>query len=70
MNDTDEIKEWHTHSAKLKVAAVLMMDGIPFNFNPERGIVFTAPDFYVERLKDRLVNAYGCSKKPIINKIR
>lgn len=70
MNDPDEIKEWKTHSAKHKVAAVLMMDGICFSFDPDNGIVFTAPDFYVERLKERLVCAYGCSKRPIINEIK
>ncbi len=69
MNDTDEIKEWQTHSAKHKVAAVLMMDGICFSFDPENGIVFTAPDFYVEKLKYRLVTSFGCSVKPIINEI-
>lgn len=70
MSETDEIKEWQTHSAKHKVAAVLILDGINFSFDPENGIVFTAPDFYVERLKERLVCAYGCSKRPIITEIK
>ena len=70
MSEKEEIKEWHTHSAKHKVAAVLMLDGICFSFNPENGIVFTAPDFYVERLKERLVCAYGCSKRPIITEVK
>ena len=70
MSETDEIKEWQTHSAKHKVAAVLMLDGICFSYNPENVIVFTAPDFYVERLKERLLRAYGCSKRPIINEIK
>ena len=70
MSETDEIKEWQTQSSKHKVAAVLILDGINFCFDPENGIVFTAPDFYVERLKERLVYAYGCSMKPIINEIK
>ena len=32
----------------------------------DNGIVFTAPELYVERMKERLVNCYGCSLKPII----
>ena len=58
----DEIKEWKTQSVKHKIA----MDGISFSYNEEDGIVFTAPEFYVERMKERLVNCYGCSLKPII----
>lgn len=69
MSDIDEIKEWQTHSVKLKVAAVLILDGVSFSYNEENGIMFTAPDFYVESLKERLICAYGCSKRPIINEI-
>ncbi len=32
--------------------------------------MFTAPEFYVEKLKERLMYAYGCSLKPIINEIK
>lgn len=70
MSETDEIKEWQTHSAKTRVAAVLMLDKIPFSYDAENGITFTAPDFYVEKLKDRLVYAHGCSVRPIINEIK
>lgn len=70
MSETDEIKEWQTHSAKTKVAAVLMLDKIPFSYDEENGIMFTAPDFYVEKLKDRLVYAHGCSVRPIINEVK
>ncbi len=69
MSSNDEIKEWQTQSFKVQVARVLMMDGVSFCYNEENGIVFTAPDFYVENLKDRLT-AYGSSIKPIINEIK
>lgn len=62
----DEIKEWKTQSVKHKVATVLMLDGINFSFNPKDGIVFAAPESYVERMKYRMVTCYGCSLKPII----
>ena len=70
MSDNDEIKVWQTQSVKHKVAAVLMMDGVSFSYTEEDGIVFTAPDFYVEKLKYRLVTVFGCSKKPTINEIK
>lgn len=70
MSETDEIKEWQTHSVKHKVAAVLILDGVSFSYNEENGIMFTAPDFYVEKLKYRLVYAYGCSVRPIINEVK
>lgn len=70
MSETDEIKEWQTQSSKHKVATVLILDGVPFSFNEENGIMFTAPEFYVEKLKERLMYAYGCSVRPIINEIK
>lgn len=70
MSETDEIKEWQTQSSKFKVAFVLMMDGVSFHYDEENGITFTAPDFYVEKLKDRLVYAHGCSVRPIINEVK
>lgn len=70
MEETDEIKEWQTQSVKHKVATVLILDGVPFNYNEEDGIMFTAPEFYVEKLKERLMCAYGCSLKPIINEVK
>lgn len=70
MSETDEIKEWQTQSVKHKVATVLILDGVPFSFNEENGIMFTAPECYVEKLKERLMYAYGCSLKPIINEIK
>lgn len=70
MSETDEIKEWQTHSVKHKVAFVLMMDGVSFHYDEENGITFTAPDFYVEKLIHRLVYAHGCSKRQIINEVK
>lgn len=70
MGETDEIKEWQTHSAMHKIAGVLILDKISFSFTEEDGIVFTAPDFYVERLKQRLVCCYGCRRCPEINEIK
>lgn len=51
---------------KHKIAMLLIMDGISFNYNESDGIVFSAPETYVEKMKERLVNCYGCSLKPII----
>lgn len=66
-NMNDEIKEWKTQSVKHKVAALLIMDGVSFRYNEEDGIVFSAPESYVDKMKYRLVTCYGCSLKPIIN---
>lgn len=62
----DNLKEWKTQSVKHKIAMLLIMDGISFSYNENDGIVFSAPESYVERMKERLVNYYGCSLKPII----
>lgn len=66
----EEFKEWQTQSVKHKVAYVLMMDGVSFSYTEEDGIVFSAPDFYVENLIYRLMTCYGCSVKPIINEYK
>ncbi len=70
MQKTDEIKEWQTHSAKHTLAGVLMMDGVSFRYDEVNGITFLAPEDYVEKLKIRLVMAFGCSVRPIINEIK
>lgn len=62
----EEIKKWKTHSVKHTVAMVLIIDGVSFSYNEKDGIVFLAPETYVERFVDRLMNCYGCSLKPII----
>lgn len=66
----DEIKVWQTQSVKHKIAFVLMMDGISFRYTEDTGIVFSAPDFYVENLINRLLTSFGVSLKPIINEIK
>lgn len=65
----EEIKVWQTQSVKHKVAMLLIMDGISFGYNEEDGIVFTAPESYVKRMVQRLMNCYGSSLKPIINEV-
>ena len=66
----DEIKEWKTQSVKHKVATLLICDGVPFSYNEEDGIVFTATEFYVKNMIRRLMNCYGVSLRPIINEIK
>ena len=61
-----EIKSWKTQSVKHKVALVLIADGVSFSYTEADGIVFRGTGEYVERMKERLVNCYGCSLKPII----
>ena len=64
------IKEWKTQSVKHKVATLLIMDGVSFSYNEEDGIIFTAPQFYVDKMIRRLTNCYGVSLKPIITEIK
>lgn len=66
----NDLKEYQTKSAKAKVAMVLMMDGVSFSFTEEDGIVFTAPEEYVTRLAERLVNCYGCETRPTFNEVK
>ena len=66
----EEIKEWQTQSVKHKVAYVLMMDGISFRYTEETGIVFSAPELYVENLISRLMTCFGVSLRPIVNEIK
>ena len=70
MSETDEIKEWQDFSAMHQIAGVLMLDEIPFSYSEENGIMFTAPDFYVENLKQRLVCCYGCRRYPEIKEVK
>ena len=70
MCETGEIKEWQTQSVRTKIAAVLIQDGISFSYDEENGIMFAAPDLYVERLKERLVCSYGCRRYPEIHEIK
>lgn len=66
----DEIKEWKTQSYRIRVASILMLDGVSFSFNEEDGIVFTAPDFYIENITNRLITSYGCPTKPAFIEIK
>lgn len=65
----DEIKEWKVENSRSKAASVLMFDGVAFRFSPETGFVFTAPEYYVKNLKERLTVCHGISK-PIINELK
>lgn len=69
-NMNEEIKEWKTQSYRTKVAAYLILDDISFSFNEEDGIVFTAPEFYVEKMKHSLVSSFGCKKWPVITEYK
>ena len=66
----DEIKEWQVQSNRLKVANLLMLDGVSFSYNKENGIVFSAPDSYVKKMIHTLRTCYGCGTKPIINEYK
>ena len=52
----DEIKEWQVQNNRLKVANLLMLDGVSFSYNKENGIVFSSGflrqenDSYPEKL--------------------
>lgn len=65
----NEIKEWKTQSVKHKIATVLIIDGVAFSYDEENGIVFTAPEVYVQKLIYRLKTCYVVSTEPIINEI-
>lgn len=66
----DEIKEWQVQNNRLKVTNLLMLDGVSFSYNKENGIVFSAPDSYVNKMIHIQRNCYGCSTKPIINEYK
>lgn len=65
-----EIKEWKTQSVKHKVATLLIMDGVPFSYNEEDGIMFSAPEEYVRRMVRRLMSCYGVSVRPFIQEVK
>ncbi len=69
MSETDEIKEWQA-PASSSIAFSLMIDHVSFIYNEENGIVFTAPDFYVENLKYRLVCSCGYKRYPKIKEFK
>lgn len=70
MNDTEDIKEWRTQSVKHTIAAVLIMEKVPFSYDEENGIMFTAPESYVDRLIVKLITSFGCRTRPVIEEIK
>ena len=66
MNETTEIKEWTTNDFKGRVAQRLMTDRVRFAYDPEQGIVFTAPEGYVKDLVYKLMVCDGARKRPNI----
>ena len=66
MNDNIEIKEWVTNDFKGRVAQRLMTDRVRFSYDPEQGIIFTAPEEYVKNLVYRLMVCDGVKSRPNI----
>lgn len=58
----DEIKEWQALNYRTTVCAYLMLYKVSFSYSEESGLVFTAPDFFVEDMKRSLSISYGCRK--------
>ncbi len=58
----DEIKEWKAENYRGTVCSYLMMQKVAFSYNEETGLVFTAPDFFVENMLRSLRTSYGCNK--------
>ena len=67
MNGNIEIKEWATNDFKGRVAQRLMTDRVRFAYDPEQGIVFTAPEEYVKNLVYRLMVCDGVNRRPNIH---
>ncbi len=56
----DEIKEWEAQNYRAKVCSYLMLHKVAFSYSEETGLVFTAPDLFVEEMLYRLKVSYGC----------
>lgn len=67
MNGSTEIREWVTNDFKGRVAQRLMTDRVRFSYDPEQGIVFTAPEEYVKNLVYRLMVCDGVNRRPNIH---
>ena len=67
MNGNIEIKEWSTNDFKGKVAQRLMTDRVRFCYDPEQGIVFTAPEEYVKVPIYKLMVCDGVNRRPNIH---
>lgn len=57
----DEIKEWQAQNYKMKVCGYLMLCEVSFSYSEEDGLIFTAPEFFVEKMKRSLNISYGCT---------
>lgn len=66
MNGSTEIKEWATNDFKGRLAQRLMTDRVRFSYDPEEGIVFTAPEEYVKDLVYKLMVCDGVKRRPSI----
>ena len=66
MNGSTEIREWVTNDFKGRVAQRLMTDRVRFCYDPEEGIVFTAPEEYVKELIYKLMVCDGVERRPNI----
>lgn len=67
MNETIEIKEWATDDFKGRVVQRLMTDRVRFCYDPELGIIFTAPEEYVKNLVYKLMVCDGVKRRPDIH---
>ena len=62
----DEIKEWQVLTHRSKACGYLMLCDRSFSYSEENGLIFTAPDFFVEKMKRSLNISYGCRNIKII----
>lgn len=58
----DEIKEWEATNYRATVCSYLMLNKVAFSYSEENGLIFTAPDFFVEKMLYSLKVSYGCDK--------
>lgn len=58
----DEIKEWRAENYRQTVCFYLMLQKVAFSYSEDTGLVFTAPDFFVENMLYSLRLSYGCDK--------
>lgn len=58
----DEIKEWEATNYRATVCSYLMLNKIAFSYSEESGLIFTAPDSFVEKMQYSLKVSYGCDK--------
>ncbi|MDD7272839.1 MAG: hypothetical protein PUG96_02580 [Prevotellaceae bacterium] len=56
-----ELQTWQVKepTAKRKVVAELVDDGVEYTYNREKGVMFDAPKFYIDILLYRLKRLYG-----------